>query len=201
MSQPFHIELALSLLALLRVFTSLFDCVSQVVQVGFDRAQRQKITRDFERELTIMYFVQFIKSSCQQTQSVVLPDLDLLWPVARCSLRHHNIICVYGAAFASDELWLVMDLAEAGTARTLLDWMQAQQGQQGQQARGNGRGNQGGRAQDSDSLPDAFPGLTRDPSSWGAFTAGDATPRARVELALGAARAIAHLHANKVQHR
>jgi serine/threonine-protein kinase CTR1 len=59
---------------------------------GHDREQRQKMTRDFERELAIM-----------------------------CQLRHPNIVPVYGAVFGLEELWLIMDFAENGNLRTLLN--------------------------------------------------------------------------------
>ena len=59
---------------------------------GHDREQRQKMVRDFEREMAIV-----------------------------CQLRHPHIVSVYGAAFGVEELWLIMDLAEDGNLRTLLN--------------------------------------------------------------------------------
>ena len=117
----------------------------------------------------------------------------------RCSLRHPNIICVYGSAFAGDELWLIMDLAEAGTASSFLEWLRVQEGCQSLDKAVHG--GQGYSESLPDSLPDNPPDMMRDPSNWSMFTAEDATPQARLELALGTARAIQHLHDNKVQHR
>ena len=56
------------------------------------RAQREKDLKAFERELAIV-----------------------------CSLRHPNIVCVYGAVFRPTELWLVMDLAEEGNLREYIE--------------------------------------------------------------------------------
>ena len=64
----------------------------KVIRLLGSRAQREKDLKAFERELAIV-----------------------------CSLRHPNIVCVYGAVFRPTELWLVMDLAEEGNLREYIE--------------------------------------------------------------------------------